>query len=266
MLLCVFAEYVPVAFGTSEPETVRACVSAVRITSTTLVFSAALYLMETYYMIQDKSIIPVISSCLRNLILVLVLAVPFGLSVGINGIWAGFAAAQVLTMIFCSGLLWANYGRKSFTLYLDEIYPIQDYEFRLSPENILSVRESASEFLRANWISDITVNQAMILIEDTGMLILERNPSRKNIFAEYTIELHEDGRVRITIRDDGAIFDITDENLHVTSLRSYVVSRRVTIWSFRRNITTTSFNRNIFAVKEGSTEKLIVTVEFRQAK
>ena len=72
---------------------------------------------------------------------------------------------------------------------------------------------------------------------------------RKNVLAEYTIELEEDERVRIVIRDDGVIFDVTDEDLDVTSLRSYFVSRLMTTQRLRKNITTTSFNRSVFNVR-----------------
>ena len=261
-VLIVFADYVPALFGITDPEIAGCCAYAVRIISSTLVVSAVLYLMETYYMLQDKNIIPVVSSCLRNLVCVLALSVPLGMVWGLKGIWVGFASAQVMTLIICTALLCANHGRKFFPLYLEEIYPIQDYDIRLSPDAVISVRDSAAEFMKSHGIPDITVKQAMILIEETGMLILERNRTSKSLLAEYTAEIHEGGKVRITIRDNGEIFDITDEDLQITSLRSYIVSRPMSIWMYKRNITTMSFNRNIFRntfeVKDGIAGKLVM--------
>ncbi|MBQ7544741.1 MAG: ATP-binding protein [Synergistaceae bacterium] len=255
-VMIVFAEYVPAMFGIDEPETVRRCVSAVRIISTTLVVSSLLFLFETYYMILGKNGLAVISSCARNLIAILLISIPLGMTGSISGVWWGFALAQLFTLILCCALAVMKYGREAFPLYLEEKQPVADYDLLLSPEALMSVRDSAEEFLNAHGIPKDTVNQVMLIIEETGMLIIERN--KGDVLAEYTIEVDEDERVRIIIRDDGEIFDVTDEDLNVTSLRSYVVSRLMTRQRLRRNITTTSFNRNVFNVRGGLAEKLIM--------
>ena len=252
-VMTMFAEYVPVMFGIDEPETVRHCVLAVRIISTTLVVSAVLYLFETYYMIQDKNGLAVLSSCARNLVFILALGVPLGLTGSIAGVWWGFALAQVLTLILCGVLAVMKYGREYFPYYLEAKKPAADYELSLSPEALITVRDSAEEFLKAHDVPKSTVNQVMLIIEEIGMLTLERN--KGEVLAEYTLLLEEDGQVRIIIRDDGEIFDVTDEDLNVTSLRSYIVSRLMTIQRLRQNITTTSFNRNVFDVRGGLAKK-----------
>ena len=50
----------------------------------------------------------------------------------------------------------------------------------------------------------------------------------------------------LILRDDGQIFDITDADARVSSLRSYLVSNLMTAIPNRRNLTTTGFNRNVF--------------------
>ncbi len=52
--------------------------------------------------------------------------------------------------------------------------------------------------------------------------------------------------VRLIIRDNGEIFNITDADNEIKSLNSYVVSRLMNRLRIRKNITTTSLNRNIF--------------------
>ena len=143
-----------------------------------------------------------------------------------------------------------KYGREFFPLYLEARRPITDIDLLLTQDAVISARDTAEEFLTAHNLPKSTINQVMLTIEETGMLILERNAGkRKNVLAEYTIELEEDERVRIVIRDDGVIFDVTDEDLDVTSLRSYFVSRLMTTQRLRKNITTTSFNRSVFNVR-----------------
>lgn len=75
---------------------------------------------------------------------------------------------------------------------------------------------------------------------------MKRNASKK-VLAEYTIELYGKNKAKITAIDNGDIFNITDSDLEVTSLRSYVLAGLMSVEN-ENNITTTSFNRNIFNV------------------
>lgn len=52
----------------------------------------------------------------------------------------------------------------------------------------------------------------------------------------------------IAMRDDGDIFDITDADSKITSFRSYIVANVMEAHKGRRNLTTTSFNRNGFYI------------------
>ena len=75
------------------------------------------------------------------------------------------------------------------------------------------------------------------------MVVCDRNAG-KHIKAEVTVDLN-DG-LTLVLRDDGEIFDITDTDARISSLRSYLVSNLMTAIPSRRNLTTTGFNRNVF--------------------
>ena len=120
----------------------------------------------------------------------------------------------MFTVILCGVLAAMMYGREFFPLYLEEKRPIIDIDLLVSQDAIISVRDTAEKFLNAHNVPKSTVNQVMLIIEETGMLIHERNNGkRRHVLAEYMIELEEEERVRIIIRDDGEIFDVTDELL-----------------------------------------------------
>ena len=76
------------------------------------------------------------------------------------------------------------------------------------------------------------------------MTVRERNPNRKRILGEVTLDLN-DGVV-MTLRDDGVIFDITDADAKVSSLRTYLVASVMQRQRGRVNLVTTGFNRNVF--------------------
>ena len=85
--------------------------------------------------------------------------------------------------------------------------------------------------------------KAALLVEEALMVVHDRNAGR-NIKSEVTVDLN-DG-LAIVLRDDGEIFDITDADARISSLRSYLVSNLMTALPNRRNLTTTGFNRNVF--------------------
>ena len=75
------------------------------------------------------------------------------------------------------------------------------------------------------------------------MVVHDRNPG-KCIKAEVSVDLN--GGLMLVLRDDGVIFNITDADARVSSLRGYLVSNLMTVIPSRRNLTTTGFNRNVF--------------------
>ena len=245
--LLVFAEYIPAIFGIGEPEVLGHCVNAVRIISTTLIISSLLYLFETYYMTQGKNIVALVSSFARNLAFILIASVPLGLAMGINGVWIAFALAQPFTLLVCVWLSFVMYGRENFPMYLEDGGNIADFDLMLTPENIMRVRDEAEKFMTSKNVPGNVVNRIMLMIEETGMMIIERNEGRK-VSAEYTIELYGENQARLIVRDNGEIFDITSDDAKVTSLRSYFLAGLMTLEKYRKNITTISFNRNVFTI------------------
>ena len=75
------------------------------------------------------------------------------------------------------------------------------------------------------------------------MAVRDRNRRRK-VMAEVTLDLN-DG-VLLTLRDDGEIFDITDADAQISSLRAFLVASMMQHHDGRINLVTTGFNRNVF--------------------
>jgi len=75
------------------------------------------------------------------------------------------------------------------------------------------------------------------------MAVKDRNHGRR-LLGEATVDLN-DG-VQLTLRDDGEIFDITDADQRVSSLRTFLVASVMERQSGRLNLVTTGFNRNVF--------------------
>ena len=108
---------------------------------------------------------------------------------------------------------------------------------------ICATSAAVAEHLAEKGVDARRASKAALLVEEALMVVRDRNAGRL-IRAEVTIDLG-DG-LTLFIRDDGEIFDITDADARVSSLRSYLVSNLMTAIPCRRNLTTTGFNRNVF--------------------
>ena len=243
--LIIGADYVPYIFGIDEPELMRLCTYAVRIISSTLVFSAVLYLYETYLMIPEKTYVVILSAFLRNMILPLFLGISLGLMFDLNGIWTGFALAPAITLAICVCFMRIKYGTDDFPLYAGDSGNIAKYDITLTQENIINLRDKVYDFLNERSLPRRKINSAILIIEETLMLVLERNGD-KTIHAECTVKAEEG--IEMIMRDDGVIFDITDADSDITSFRSYIVANVMVAHKDKYNLTTTGFNRNGFYI------------------
>ena len=144
----------------------------------------------------------------------------------------------------------------SFTEALDwlvETYPfllpggreaaLRVFDLELTPKEICATSAEIEDYLRASGVEGRRSSKAALLVEEALMVVRDRNAGRR-IRAEATVDLNE-GLV-LVLRDDGVIFDITDVDARISSLRSYLVSNLMTAIPNRRNLTTTGFNRNVF--------------------
>ena len=85
--------------------------------------------------------------------------------------------------------------------------------------------------------------RAALMTEEVFMTVKDRNRGR-NVIGEAVVDLN-DG-VQLTLRDDGEIFDITDADQQISSLRTFLVASIMERQSGRLNLVTTGFNRNVF--------------------
>ena len=75
------------------------------------------------------------------------------------------------------------------------------------------------------------------------MTVMDRAKGRR-LLGEAVLDLN-DG-VQLTLRDDGEVFDITDSDARISSLRTFLVASVMENQRRRINMVTTGYNRNVF--------------------
>ena len=164
---------------------------------------------------------------------------------GPHGAWASLGAAPgvAVAIVAVYVLLAGGFRRFPFLLPEGRAAGLQAFDLELEPVAICATSAAVGEHLRRKGVDGVRAAKASLLVEEALMVVRDRNAGRRTI-AEVTVDMN-DG-LMLVLRDDGAIFDITDADARVSSLRSYLVSNLMTALPNRRNLTTTGFNRNVF--------------------
>lgn len=249
ILLCFAAPYVPRILQITDPLTSKEAIAALIILALGSVFVSLLYFESSYYILVERIPLAFLTSAIRDLLLPAPLAIFMGYFWGIYGVFAGVALGPVLAIILINLYLWKK-NPEDIPLLLGDKNDLLSfmYDYSLNENQIIMFRDSIAEDLKNCGCDKSVVNKIMLLFEEINMLILEKNAGNR-IDAECAILILND-RLRMIIRDTGISFDITDSDMLIDSLRSYVVSCVASYSSIaKRHMAAVSFNRNVFDIK-----------------
>ena len=223
--------------GLSEPASVQMAASAVRCMSFGFVALALAGLFNSYYMFIERAALAGAVTFLCYLILP-VACVAAGALIGVNGVWLGLAAGPFAGLVVVSAVLLTSGTVKGFPSLLsaeneDRVWV---YDLELTEDQIVEVSRKIGS------VPGVPI-RASLLTEEVFMVVRDRARGRR-LLGEATLDLR-DG-VQLTLRDDGEIFDITDADQRISSLRTFLVASVMQRSDGRQNLVTTGFNRNVF--------------------
>ena len=249
----IFAPLLVRAFGITDAVIAVRGVQAFRIMSVSMACTALSFLFSSYYLLTDRVPLALGIVGVKECVCPIVLAIACALCMRTEiGLWIGLALAPAVGVVLPAPFVRLRYGRSQFPLLLDEsASEIFCYDFELTPENAVATAKTAGQAVSAA-VDGKTNMQIQILIEELGLLILEKNGGLdktkhgKKIHAECTLMI-EPNTVRIILRDSGIIFDITDADARVSSFRQFFVASVMERHRSKAYLTTTGYNRNEFA-------------------
>ncbi len=160
-----------------------------------------------------------------------------------KGLWLGLMSGPYLALLALVAIIIFRHGRAVFPLLLDQKIEKQttSYTLSLTDTNVVEVPRQIAEKLKAK--DNHLAQRTALLVEEALLAVRDRNAPKK-VLAE--VSLIEGENARLIFRDDGVIFDITDTDQRISSLRSFVVANLMEHEVGRENLTMTGFNRNIF--------------------
>ena len=217
-------------------------------------FTSLLYLITSYYLTIDKIAIGVIACAMRDVVFSVILGVTLGKIFGVTGMFLGLGVAPAVGFVLCMLALRIRFGKKDCPMLLSKVpghENINTFEVTIEPKKIMDLQQEVGSLLEDNNVDTLTVNKVKLLIEELYMLIWEKN-NEKAILGEITIYIDPD-QIRIISKDNGVLFDISEEDVDVTSITSYLVSAYMEkLGENRQYLTTMSFNRSTYVIKTQS--------------
>ena len=244
-LLLAFPDAMLLLAGVSDPAVIPDARLAVRLVSLALVGLAPVLLLNSYYVFIQREGLSTVLTLAAMLVVPAALFPVGGALLGPCGVWLALGLAPGLSLVLFLLYLAAIGGRRRFPYLLPPGREdrLRVFDLDLEPESVCATSTAVGDHLKAKGAGEWRATKAALLVEEALMVVRDRNAGRR-VKAEVTVDLN-DG-LTLVLRDDGEIFDITDADARISSLRSYLVSNLMTAIPHRRNLTTTGFNRNVF--------------------
>ena len=195
-----------------------------------------------------------IISMLYMLLFPIAFVIPLSKAFGYDGLIWGFFLTPFATVLVYFIVVAIKYGPKKFPLILkDDSKKVYIYDFEVTPEAIVDMTKEAGENLKNCEVDGDTIKRIQLLTEETLMIVYDKNEGKK-ILGDCTIMIDNDSITVIT-RDNGKVFDVTNENSDIGSLREYVTARLLAAEQENSYLTTISFNRNCYVWEKVMTIK-----------
>ncbi len=246
VLIWIFAKQFCGMFGVTDEAALSSAIPAIRIVSLGFIFCSTVSLTTSYYMLIDRIAMATCIACFQNGLLYILLPIAGSMLFGINGMWAGFIAAPILTLICAMLFVYLRFGKDNFPFLLNdmssEIIVMEDV---LTPESatILS-RQVASNLVSHQYPKEIA-NHAALFTEEIGLTIIESNKqAKKPLFIELSL-IYEADSVLIIERDSGRLFDLTDPDNKIKGLSGFTLSGLMEAHDEKAYLVTTGYNRNV---------------------
>lgn len=254
ILLFIAAPLFARLFGVEDESLLVPAVAAIRIICLTLTAMSLFALETSYYLYTDRIGFAVLTVCVTDGPMYAVLPIVFALIFGVNGLWIGFALAPVLGLILPLFILKCRKGKEGFPLYLDWADTrITVFDSVLGKDRLSDISVKVQAELTEQGYDKSSAMKAALFTEEIGATLLEQNGDKK-IWVEYSL-LYDKESVRLIIRDTGKIFDVTDPDLQVKGLSSFVISGLLNAQKEKDYIPTTGYNRNIIRFYKNQTAK-----------
>ena len=247
-LIVAFAPQIVKAYGIPSGDIFRHGVYALCICALSMPFASLVAFMTSHLLVVNRVALSLWGTLLEQFVMVSGFTIAICGLWGVDAMWVGMPLGVLLTLAAIAVYCRFRHG---------DVFPepatfekgsaILNVSFRPSPERIVEVRNEVVAFLSAHGVSRETVGRIALLTEDCSMALVDRHGGgSKRIVAETSITIGK-GNVQVVFRDTGKMGDLTDGDVRVSSLRTFVIASFMQVVRDRQYLNTIGCNRAMFS-------------------
>lgn len=207
LLLEVFPQPFARLFGVTDPAILEDAVMATRIYAPAVLLMTCNVLMSYFYQSTEKRFFSAMIVLSRCLVALLACALLFTAFWGLNGVWSGYLAAEILTLLLwlsVSALQARKKGLSRFLL-LKEQGPVFVCSFAGTLPDLSRTLLQAKAYLQNNGVETNRADKALLAVDKLVTNRIEHSGGKKRCSIEVYIA-QESEALRVIIRDDGKSF------------------------------------------------------------
>lgn len=236
--------------GLDSSSLVRQAETVVRIVSCSFVFFALCSLFSSYYILIERLTLALTLLVLSEAVMPLIGSLTGLWVAGFFGFWIGYALAAPLTLAVVTLFIRGYRRERTFPLFLPKgDGGIHVWDFALKPEPICETAQAVQGLLLKKGEASAIALRGAMLVEESLMAVYDGN-AKGRFKAEVSLFIG-DG-VRLILRDDGTIRDLSRDLAGVDAIRGEVLSSSLKRLESRYCAVTTGVNRNAFVLRKPS--------------
>lgn len=233
-------------FNINASEYVEPVRQAVRFAALLMPFTPFIILWGEYLPIIGHNRLAVFYNFGRSLVLPVAVVYCASFFLGSICMVGGMAGAAFCLLLFWAGC-WAVLGFRRAVLVVDRSREerIFMYDIPLAHAEVSRVSEDVSAKVLEFTGDKPRAYRGALWVEEVLLAVREHNPGKK-LFAEISLDLNDIRKARLTFRDNGVVFNLTDTDNAVSSFSDYFLGCLLSETPDRVNLTTVGCNRNSF--------------------
>ena len=244
LVLMIIADWIPQLFGFTTVASMEQAAVAIRIFALLSLVFPLIMLYSMYYMAINKIVFSLGTMTMQVLIMPIICSMLLSVPLGLTGVWIGFVAGSIVMFLVDIMSLKFRYQNKTFPHLLDkeQLEKQLSYDVPISSEGVMSLVNQVEHDLMEQGIERQKVLRIMLMIEETEMLVVEKNEGNGGIIQ---CDLFLDEKIRLVLRDSGPYSNATNQDNEVESFRAYAASmivgsmktnKYVVVWGNNRTI------------------------------
>ena len=242
----IAAPLIPPMYDITDPELAGLAVYAVRVLAASYLPTAYVVNWFCFFARTDRVLHGTMISAMYMLISPLIFPPLFVmLGWGFKGLIWGFFLTPFAAVLYHFLYTVFRFGIRSFPYIIP---PSENriflHEIAVNEEEVIGLCAAVEDELRSCGADDIPLGKVRLVLEESFLIVRDKNPG-KRILADCTLIVNPE-YVQLITRDNGVIFDVTDYNAEIRSLREYMNAMLNKNGLDSSYMTTTSFNRNSY--------------------